>query len=749
MVDRILCFKLNGFSLGVESDQIEKILVNKRPEISSFTLETGVEVKSLLEYIPLPGDSEPRAANIIFINGQKECYGFSVDSVQGYLRIRGIDRLPEKDQRVPIKYFVKSGESTIPVVDLRYITNELGKVNQDIIDSILDSAKVKIEARHPEREESGFQDVSEQEVYRAIEEEIRERKDVTYGEDLIVSEKRGVLFPLVVNIIIIAVFAAGTFAYLTFSREKTREQVLAGSISGVEEEVIREVRRRSEEEIKEQQRRLEDAKSRLAALQKERDFFLENQDRILAEKEKRLSEEFSRKLEEARQRIMASGVENAEAEYEKEKKRLIEEFQRSRNEARLEIDRMKKEYEEALAKKESEINREVSLYTKQIKDIEQQLLEERMRLKETEERFQSTISSQQQYLAFRQELSTIYNRALMRIARKDYQKGIEELNAVFPVIEKAGQSGLISQGELNVEERLARSMVSLVEAEKDRIDLNRVASNALESAQEMERLGKLQEALSGYFTAYSLAGDRNFKAKASSRAYDLMEKIYQKRMEEQKLAMNAEAELLFSMAMAYKEKGEYDSALNNLKKIVTDYQGTTRVKESIAEIQILNNLKALKTEKERAAMLDEKAGELMESAKKSYDSGYVLEALNKYEEVVRRFQGSSYVEKALSEIVRINESIRAQGTGSSIFMVGGESTSGVIVQMTSENTFIFNLGIQDGLKEGDNVKIYRREGDNLRFIGSMEVFEVYPTVSKGKLLYYEKKFKVGDIVARS
>jgi hypothetical protein len=749
MVDKVLCFKLNGFSLGVESDQIERILVNKRPGIRSFTLETGVEVKSLLEYIPLPGETEPRAANIIFIDGQKECYGFSVDSVQGYLRIRGVAKPPEEGQRAPIKYFIKSGESTIPVLDLRYITNELGVVNRETIDSIVDSAKVKIEAQRPERRESGFQGISEQEIYRSIEEEIKRQKNVTYAEDVIISEKRGMLFPLIVNIVIIAVFAAGTFAYLTFSKEKTREQALAGSISGVEEEVIREVRRRSEEEVKEQQKRLEDAKSRLAEIQKERDFFLQNQDRILAEKEKKLNEEFSRKLEEARQRIMASGVENAEAEYEKEKKRLIEEFQRSKNEARVEIDRMKREYEEALAKKESEINREVNLYTKQLKDIEQQLLEERVRLRETEEKFQRTVSSQQQYLAFRQELSTLYNRALMQIARKDYQKGIEELNSMLPVIEKARQSGAIGQGELNVEERLVRSMVSLVESEKNRIDLNRVASSALESAQEMERIGNLQEALSGYFTAYSLAADRNFKAKASSRAYALMEKIYRNRMEEQKLSMNAEADSLFSMAMGYKEKGEYDNALNALRKIVTDYQGAARVKESLSEIQIINNLKALKTEKERAAMLDEKAMELMESAKKSYASGYILEALNKYEEVVRRFQGSSYVEKALSEIVRINESIREQGTGSSIFMVGGEATSGVIVQMTSENTFIFNLGIQDGLKEGDTVKIYRREGDNLRFIGSMQVFEVYPTVSKGRLLYYEKKFKVGDIVARS
>jgi hypothetical protein len=57
--------------------------------------------------------------------------------------------------------------------------------------------------------------------------------------------------------------------------------------------------------------------------------------------------------------------------------------------------------------------------------------------------------------------------------------------------------------------------------------------------------------------------------------------------------------------------------------------------------------------------------------------------------------------------------------------------------------------LQDGLREGDVMGIFRKEENTYRYIGSVKVFEVFPTVSRGKVIYYEQPFKIGDFVSPS
>ena len=54
-------------------------------------------------------------------------------------------------------------------------------------------------------------------------------------------------------------------------------------------------------------------------------------------------------------------------------------------------------------------------------------MEEQAKLKESEERFQSAVSQQQEYMTFRKQLNAVYNRGLNYLARRDYDKGIGEL----------------------------------------------------------------------------------------------------------------------------------------------------------------------------------------------------------------------------------------------------------------------------------------------------------------------------------
>ena len=747
MSDKVLCFNLNGFTLAVEPSQVEKILINKHPTKDAFTLETGVEVRSLKSYIPLPEKEEVAAENILFLKDQKDYYGFTVDRIVGYLKLKGAERIGGKKPDSSIQFFVRGEGMLIPVMDLQYVTNHENSVTGDDIEEIVSSAVEVKGDEIPDGEKEVFEDVSEEEVFKAIEEEINKNKQLVYSEDVIASEKKGVVLPLVVNIAIVVLFLAGFFFYLTTSRERQAEQEVGGRISGVEEEVIREIQRKSEQEVAEQKEKLQAARSRLQSLQQEKEFFLQNQNEILTEKENALRDEYQRRLEEAKNRIAASGVANADAEFDLEREKLYQEYLKSRETTRQEVDNVKKEYEDALLKKEGEIRREVDTYSKRIGEIEQRLVEEQTKLKETEEKFQSAVMEQQEYMTFRRQLNSVYSKALNSFARKDYDKGITQLRTIPPIIDKAKKSGIGDDTGLDVEEKLVNNILFLAEKERDRIDLNAISQQTYKAASDLERGRNLQEALSRYFTAYTIAEDDALKGRSYARAQAIMDQLYSDRTRKQSEEVEQSAGQAFDRAMQYKSERRYEEALDSLETMVTEHAGSSKSRQALDEIVDINRLISKEAEERIALGRNEEASEIMKSAQGSYERGYYTEALDQYQDVLMRYRGSDYADEALDEIVRVNEEMREFQGKPKITMRGSQANTGVIIQSLSENTFLFSLGSEDNVKAGEILQLYRKEGSSFVFIGSLKVTEVYPTISRGKTVYYDRQPKAGDIVS--
>jgi hypothetical protein len=747
MNDKVLCFSLNGFTLAVEPDQVEKILINKHPTKESFTLETGVEVRSLKSYIPLPEREEVAAENILFIKDQKDFYGFTVDRIVGYLRLKGTERIGPRKPDSPIQFFVRREGMLIPVMDLQYVTNKENSVSEEDIEEIVSSVGEVGTGEVSEGEKEFFEEVSQEEIYRAIDEEISKNKQLVYSDDVIASEKKGLVLPLIVNVAIVVIFLTGFLFYLIASRERVREQEVGGRISGVEEEVIKEIQRKSEQEVAEQKKKLQEARSRLETLKQEKDYFLQNQDKILSEREDALRAEYERRLEEAKNRIEASGVSNADAEFELEREKLYQEYLRSRETVRQEIEEVKSEYEKVLLQKESEIRQEVDSYSKRIGEIEQRLVEEQTKLKEAQERFEGAVMEQQEYMTFRRQLNTIYNRALNSFARKDYGKGIAQLKTIPPIIDKAKESGIGDDTGLEVEEKLVNNILYLAEREQNRIDLNQIGMENYEAASELERGGKLEEALSRYFTAYTIANDKLLKGSAYSRAEAIMDRLYSERTRQESRDVDKQAQQVFEQAMRYKSERRYDEALYTLETMVTEHAGSSKSKNALDEIVEINRLIS-KEEQERVALgMNEEASEVMKNARESYDRGYYTEALEQYQDVLSKYKDSDYADQALDEIVRINEEMREFQAKPQITMRGTQTNTGVVIQSLSENSFLFSLGSEDSVRVGEVLQVYRKEGSSLVFIGSIKVTEVYPTISRGRIVYYERKPKAGDIVS--
>jgi hypothetical protein len=748
MDEKLLCFSLSGYPLAVERNQVEKILINKHPDRDTFVLETGVEVKSLRSYIPLPERAEAGSGNIFFLKEQKDFFGFTVDRVVGYLTLTGTEKIQQRKERSPIKYFVRNEGRLIPVLDLQFITNNANSIaNEDIAEITNVSIGSEDVVEGEEVVEEVFQELSEEEVYKSIEEELQKRKREHRWDMLIRSEKKGLVLPLIVNLVIIGIVSMGLVYYLVINRGMVREQSVEDRISGVEEELIREIRRRSEAEIAEQKRKLEDARKRLEALQNEREFFLSNQDTLLEEREKELRESLQLQLEESRKRIASSGVSNVDSALEEERERLYAEYLAMRDVVREELEKERQRFEENLSRREAGIKQEVNQYTQKISEVEQQLREEQAKLKEAEQKVQNIEVQQQEYRTFRRQINTIYNEALGYFARGDYSRGISQLETILPVIQSAKEKGIGEPFEMDVEENLVKNVLYLAEREQNRSGLDQIGKKTFEAALVLEQEGKNEEALSRYYTVYTVTADDRYKRTALERAENIMDKIYSDRSMRETKQLEKQADALFNQAMAYKNRGEYGNALGSLEEIITKIGVPSRSKSTLDEIKKINDLLARKKETEELTRLDQKAAVVMREARRSYNDGYFADALDKYEDVVRNYRNTQSSETALSEIIRINEEMRGMKATPPRYFKTGETDSGVIIQALPGGTILFNLGSDQEVAVGDTLQVYRNEHDQFTFIGSVKVFDVYPRLSKGKVAYSEKAFKIGDVIA--
>jgi hypothetical protein len=753
MPDKVLCFNLNGYALGVEPEQIEKILLNKQPSRGVFTLETGVEVKRLSEYVPLPAEETESFGNILFVKDQKNFFGFTVDNVQGYLRLRGGEKIKSRGGNAPISYFVRKGGSLIPILDLHYITNLDAPVSREVVDEILQAARASMESATPSQSpdvaEEDFDRVHDDEILQAIEEEIGKRKTTVLVEEAISSEKKGMVLPLVINLVIVFIFAAGLIFYLTIARERTTDQILGGTISGVEEEVIREIRRRSEEEIAQQKQRLAETRSKLTALMEERDFFLKNQDKLLAERETTLMEEYQQKLEDARRRLLASGVQDFDGAFADEQRRLEREYRKTLDQSTAEIEKIKADYEKELASREDTLRREVAGYSERIDEIEQQLIEEQAKLEQAELQAQNVANRQQEYVAFRRQLSGYYSRATDNFAREEYAQAVGELRSMLPVIESAKRAGIGNETELLVEEELVKNIISMAENQQSGSSLNRMAQSSYDKAVNLEKTGDLTGALSLYYTAYSISNNRSMKDQSLDRANVVMDRIYSNRVKNEAAKKEGSANNLFNRAIAQKNRKQYAQALGTLEELVKSYPETSKVEQSFEEIKSLNRLILMQEEQQRIESLNRQAALVMKQAEEAYDQGLLSESLDRYGELISKYYASDYVGEALKQITRISEVMRSVKATPQVVFGGTDARTGVIIQIPAENTFLFNLGLQDGLKQGDVMGVFRKEGETYIYIGSVKVFEVYPTVSRGRTVHIEKPIKVGDLISPS
>jgi tetratricopeptide (TPR) repeat protein len=326
---------------------------------------------------------------------------------------------------------------------------------------------------------------------------------------------------------------------------------------------------------------------------------------------------------------------------------------------------------------------------------------------------------------------------------------VGELRNILPVIESAKRAGIGSETELLVEEELVKNIISMAENEQNGVSMNRMAQSSYDRAVNLEKTGDLTGALSLYYTAYTISNNRSMKDQSLGRANVVMDRIYLNRVKSEVAKKEGSANGLFNRAIAQKNRKQYTQALSTLEELVKSYPETSKVEQSFEEIKSLNRLILMQEEQQRIENLNRQAALVMKQAEEAYDQGLLSESLDRYGELVSKYYASDYVGEALKQITRISEVMRSVKATPQVVFGGTDARTGVIIQIPAENTFLFNLGLQDGLKQGDVMGVFRKEGENYIYVGSVKVFEVYPTVSRGRTVHIEKPIKVGDLISPS
>ncbi|MFA6506244.1 MAG: hypothetical protein WCT14_09110 [Treponemataceae bacterium] len=121
--------------------------------------------------------------------------------------------------------------------------------------------------------------------------------------------RRGLLFPIVVNLAAIALTAGGLWGLsVTFREKEAAASRVGASLSSAEGKLIRELKRDSESKLTEKDKEIADMQSRIANLDADRTKLQSSFESRIATKETELRAELKVELEKERQRLQAAGL---------------------------------------------------------------------------------------------------------------------------------------------------------------------------------------------------------------------------------------------------------------------------------------------------------------------------------------------------------------------------------------------------------------------------------------------------------
>lgn len=224
-------------------------------------------------------------------------------------------------------------------------------------------------------EDAKISEEDRQEILTQIE-TVVERNQIPITEELfrIHPKKKGAVFPVLLNLVTLALVAGGVFFMFRFfqARQESLSTETRAYLS-TEGRLIEELRKESEEALAEKEAEIGKIQDELAELDRQSRNLQENMEESIREREEELRRELEAELAAERERLQGQGVsqEDIEAQLQALEAERLEEFNSRIEEFRAEV-------QAELAQKEAELTRAREM----AREILEQANEERARLEE-------------------------------------------------------------------------------------------------------------------------------------------------------------------------------------------------------------------------------------------------------------------------------------------------------------------------------------------------------------------------------
>jgi tetratricopeptide (TPR) repeat protein len=286
-------------------------------------------------------------------------------------------------------------------------------------------------------EKSGISKEDQQEILQEIEKVSKQSRIAVTPETMTVAAaKKGVLFPLLVNIFAVVLLAGGGFTlYYLFQRGETVMMAEGSAITSAEGRLIEEFKKESEAKLLEKNREISQIQSRLQDIDQQRQDLQANMNAKIEAKEAELREALDAELAAERESLRQQGfseqdIDQRLQELETQKtaafQQDLEIFKRQAEEERLQTEQnlqdLRSEYEQSLAQANAERQRVLEESMKREAELRSQL---DARAEELE---QETLQAREELnrLAAQQEKETLaasqLNGFYLRV-RNDIQNG--------------------------------------------------------------------------------------------------------------------------------------------------------------------------------------------------------------------------------------------------------------------------------------------------------------------------------------
>jgi len=201
-------------------------------------------------------------------------------------------------------------------------------------------------------EDSGISKDDQKEILQEIEKSVTQNK-LTIGPKafLIQAEKKGILMPLLVNLLgVFLLLAGGGVLYYFFQRGETTLKGEVAAVASAEGKLIQELKREAEEKLLAKNREITDIQGRLTEIDKERQDLAANLDAKVQAREQELRKGMETALAEEREKLRRQGVSEDDIS-----RRLVALEAQKTDEFQRELSSFKKQAEEEKARAENNL----------------------------------------------------------------------------------------------------------------------------------------------------------------------------------------------------------------------------------------------------------------------------------------------------------------------------------------------------------------------------------------------------------